>query len=195
MGGTACKLRKTAGGILAGVAWLMMQAPVAVAAGDWRPTYDTAMMWVNFVILAAVLIKLLRHPLHNFLTTQRDTVKNTLESLESEKHRIETDIQALRVSLEGRQQKAAELHERMVAQGEEERREIVAEAEHEAERRLLKARQMIEARHREACRKLRNEIVDIAIRRALDELPKHMTPGVEQDLMERFLRTISHDKK
>jgi len=191
MGGRTCKLRKTAGGILAGVAGLLLQAPVAVAAGNWRPTYDTVMMWVNFFILVALWVKLLRHPLRNFLTTQRDAVKDTLESLEKEKHRIETEIQALRVSLEERQQRAADLHERMVAQGEEERREIVAEAEVEAQRRLLKARQMIEARHREACRRLRNEMVDSAIHRALEELPQHMTPEVEKSLTERFLKTIS----
>lgn len=186
------KRRIVAGGILAGAAWHLLQAPAAAAAaGNWRPTYDTVMMWVNFVILAALLIKLLRHPLRRFLTARRDALKETLEGLEEEKHRIETDIEALRLSLEDRQQKAADLHERILAQGAQERREIIAEAEREAERRLLKARQMIEARHREVCRKLRGELVEAAIRRAMEELPKHMTPEVEKELMERFLRSIS----
>jgi len=180
-----------AGLTLAAVGWDLLQTPAAMAAGDWRPTYDVIMMWVNFAILATVLFKLLRHPLRNFLSTQRDAVKNTLETLEREKGRIEGEIQSLRARLEDRQQRAVDLHERMVAQGEEERRELITEARQEAERRLLKAHQLIEARHREACRKLRDEIVDTAVSSAMVELPKHITPEVEQVLTDRFLRSIS----
>jgi F-type H+-transporting ATPase subunit b len=185
----------TAGLALAGVMGDLLQAPAALAADGWRPTYDIIMMWVNFAILATVLFKLLRQPLRNFLTAQRDAVKNTLEKLESEKGRIEDEIQSLRVTLEDRQQRAANLHERLVAQGEEERRELIAEARQEAERRLLKARQLIEAHHREACRKLRDEIIDTAVHHALTELPKHITPEVEQVLANRFLRSIANPQK
>jgi len=180
-----------AGLTLAAVGWNLLQTPAAMAAGDWRPTYDVIMMWVNFAILATVLCKLLRQPLRNFLSAQRDAVKNTLETLESEKGRIEDEIQSLRARLEDRQQRAVDLHERMVAQGEEERRGLIAEARQEAERRLLKARQLIEARHREACRKLRDEIIDTAVRRAMAELPELITPEVEQTLTDHFLRSIS----
>ena len=170
----------------------MLQAPAAMAAGDWRPIYDAIMMWVNFVILAVVLFKLLRQPLGNFLTAQRDAVKHTLETLENEKTRIEEDIQSLRAMLEGRQQRAVDLNKRMVAAGEEERRALIAEARREAERRLHKARQLIEAHHRDACRKLRDEMIDVAVHRALAELPKHITPELEQVLANRFLRSISN---
>jgi F-type H+-transporting ATPase subunit b len=185
----------TAGLTLAAVMGDMLQATAAMAAAGWRPTYDTIMMWVNFVIFAAVLFKLLRRPLGNFLTQQRDAVKDTLETLESEKGRIEEEIQSLRAMMAGRQQKAEDLHARLVAQGEEERRELITEARQEAERRLLKARQLIEAHHREVCRKLRDEIIDTAVRRAMAELPKHITPEVEQVLTDRFLRSISGPHK
>ena len=185
----------TAGLTLAAAMANMLQASAAMAAGNWRPTYDTIMMWVNFVILAAVLFKLLRKPLGNFLTQQRDAVKDTLERLESEKSRIEEEIKSLRAIMEGRQQRAADLHRRLVAEGEEERRALIAEAQQEAERRLLKARQLIETHHREACHKLRDEIIDTAVRRAMAELPQHITPEVEQVLADRFLRSISDPHK
>ena len=184
----------TAGLTLAAVMGDLLQAPAALAAGGWRPTYDAIMMWVNFILLAAVLFKLLRQPLGNFLAAQREAVQNTLGALESEKDRIEKEIQSLRATLEDRQQRATDLHERLVAQGEEERRELIAEASQEAERRLLKARQLIEAHNREACHKLRDEIIDTAVHCALAELPKHITPEVEQVLANRFLRSISSPK-
>ena len=82
----------------------------------------------------------------------------------------------------------------MVAEGEEERRTIIAEARQEAERRLLKARQLVETRHREACHNLRDEMIDIAVRHAMAEMPEHITPEVEQVLTDRFLRSISRPK-
>ena len=82
--------------IPAAVFCLLWPTQAAAAAGDWRPTYDTVMMWINFIILTAVLIKLLRHPLGNFLKTQRDSTAHTLDVLEGEKRRIESEIQSMR---------------------------------------------------------------------------------------------------
>jgi F-type H+-transporting ATPase subunit b len=168
-----------------------LQALAADPGSNWRPAYDTVMMWVNFIILVALLIKFLRQPLRDFLNKQRDAVQNTLDRLGAEKGRIEKDIQSLRATLENRKQKAEDMHRRIVAQGENERRDIIETARHEAERRLLKAQQLIEARHREACQALRNEMVDIAIHLAMQEFAKHMTPDIEQNLTERFLKTVA----
>ena len=176
---------------LAAVMGDLLQAPAALAAGGWRPTYDTIMMWVNFAILVTVLIKLLRQPLGNFLTAQQDAVKDMVARLEGEKGRIGKEIQALRATLANRQQQAADRHQRLLAAGEEERRALIAEARREAQRRLRKARQMIEAHYRDACRNLRDDMIDSAVRHALTELPKHITPEVEQILTERFLQSIS----
>ena len=171
--------------------WNPIQALAADPAGSWRQTYDTVMMWVNFIILVTLLVKFLRQPLRNFLNKQRDAVKDTLDRLEAEKCRIDEDIRSLQGDLEDRKQKAADLHQRIVAQGEDERRDIIETARQEAERRLAKAHQLIEAHHREACQVLRNEMVDIAIHLAMQEFSKHMTPAIEQTLTDRFLKTVA----
>jgi F-type H+-transporting ATPase subunit b len=177
--------------VLVLAAGCLLPATTAMAAGDWRPTYDIVMMWVNFVILAAVLVKLLRRPLSSFLKTQRDDVRKTLEALESEKGRIEEEIRSLQQMLKDRQEKAHDMHKRIVSLGEDERHEIITAAKDEAARRLLKARQLMDAHYREACDRLRGELIDSAVARAMEELPKHMTPEVEQILKDRFLRSIS----
>ena len=171
--------------------WSPLQALAADPGSNWRPVYDTVMMWVNFIILVALLIKFLRQPLSNFLNKQRDAVQNTLDRLGAEKGQIEKDIQSLRATLENRKQKAEDMHRRIVAQGENERRDLIETARQEAERRLTKAHQLIEARHRDACQALRNEIVDTAIHLAMQEFAKHMTPDMEQTLTDRFLKTVA----
>ena len=171
--------------------WNPIHALAADPVGSWRQTYDTVMLWVNFIILVALLVKFLRRPLRNFLDKQRDAIKDTLDRLEAEKGRIKEDILSLRDVLEERKQKATDLHQRIVAQGKSERRDIIETARQEAERRFVKARQLIDARHREACQALRNEMVDAAIDLAMQEFSTHMTPAVEQALADHFLKTVA----
>lgn len=158
---------------------------------DWRPLYDLVMMWVNFVILVAILVKFLHRPLRAFLEERRDIVRETLERLESDKRGIEAEIDALQQSLEERRRRAEALHQRIVDRGRSERRELVAGARQEAHRRLAKARQQIEARQREAWQTLRNDIVDAAVDRAMTELPRHVTPESQKALVDLFLKSIS----
>ena len=44
-------------------------AQAADGTGDWRPVFDLVMRWVNFLILAFLLIKFSRVPIKNFLET------------------------------------------------------------------------------------------------------------------------------
>ena len=48
--------------------WLLLaeSAGAAEAAGDWRPMYDLILRYVNFIILAFLIIKYARKPLVNF---------------------------------------------------------------------------------------------------------------------------------
>lgn len=172
-----------------------LQALAADGGGDWRSTYDVVMLWVNFVILTALLVKFLRKPLGRFLTSQRDAIKKTFDDLDIEKNRISEDIQALRDSMEARRQKAEERHRRIVEQARRERRDIIASARQEAQRRLTKARQQVDARHREACTRLRNEIIDAAVAKAMSELPRKVTPEEEQAWVTLFLESITPSKR
>jgi len=171
--------------------WLSLPALAANTSGSWRSTYDVVMMWVNFAILLALLFKFLRKPLGQFLKSQQEAIQETLDRLENEKCRLKDEVQALQESLAARKEKAEDWHERIMHRAGMERRDIIESGRQEAERRLAKARQLIEARHRDACQTLRNELVDTAIQIATREFSKHMTPAIEQTLTERFLKTVA----
>ncbi len=59
--------------ILTTAAWVVLmglistEAMAAEASGDWRSTYDTVMMWINFGILAFVIVKFGREPMKDVL--------------------------------------------------------------------------------------------------------------------------------
>jgi len=171
--------------------WFPLQALAANTGGNWRSTYDVVMMWVNFAILVALLVKFLRKPLGRLLKSQQDAIQSTLDELETQKGRLRNEIQSLRETLETRKQKAEDRHARIIRWAQRERLEIIATARQEAERRLRQARRLIDARHREACQALRNDIVDAAVTKVLQDLPGHMTAELEKDLTERFLTSIT----
>jgi F-type H+-transporting ATPase subunit b len=171
--------------------WLPMQALAANTASSWRSTYDVVMMWVNFAILLALLFKFLRPPLGRFLKSQQDAIQETLDRLENEKCRLQDEVQGLRGSLTARKEKAEDWHQRIMQRARMERREIIETGRQEAERRLAKAHQLIEARHRETCQTLRNEMIDTAIEIATQEFAKHMTPAIEQTLTDHFLKSVA----
>jgi hypothetical protein len=64
--------------------------PEAAYAADapWRPTYDMAMRWVNFIILVAVIVKYGKEPIKDFLKLQKSEVVSEISQLEAEKDRI-----------------------------------------------------------------------------------------------------------
>lgn len=171
--------------------WVPLQALAAGSNSSWRSTYDVVMLWVNFVILVALLLKFLRPHLNRFLKSQQEAIKKTLDQLESEKSRLRDDVEALRQSLAARKQRTEEWHQRTMQRARTERLEIIDAARLEAERRLAKARQLIDARHREACQALQAEIVDAAIAKVMEDLPGQITVELEQDLTDRFLSAIT----
>ena len=93
--------------LLSSAALVLAPTPAWAAGADWRPIYDIVMMWVNFVILTAVLVKVLRKPLSRYLREQRDAVEETMAHLDSEKERIEAQIRSLQQDLEDRKQSAS----------------------------------------------------------------------------------------
>ena len=66
---------------------LCLNTPGAMAAdraSDWRPTYDLVMKWVNFGLLAFILVKYLKDPLKEFFFGQKAMVARQIEKLEQE---------------------------------------------------------------------------------------------------------------
>lgn len=163
----------------------------AEGAADWRPTYDTVMMWVNFVILVVLLVKFLRPPAKKFLHTYKADLASENDKLTSQKQQIENELAAFKESLQERRQHWEKRYQRILAQGERDHQALIAEARDQAQRLMENADRQIEARVRDAGRQLQSEIVDNAIAVALQELPQKMTPEIEQRWFKHFLNGIT----
>ena len=88
----------------AAVVLIILIVPGALAAdqnGGWRPTYDLVMRWLNFVILALVLIKFARRPLADFLTGKKEEIARDIQRMEEEKEQAALKVADINKKLEG----------------------------------------------------------------------------------------------
>lgn len=97
----------------------LMALPAAALAADpqWRPTYDVAMRWVNFIILVAVILKYAREPIKDFLKLQKSDIVSEIGELETEKARIISEINSVKKKGTENRIHFQELKDRLIAGG------------------------------------------------------------------------------
>ena len=171
---------------------LVLLFPEGAVAGDpgWRPTYDVAMRWINFIILVAVIVKYAREPISDFLEMKKDEVVSKIEKLEKQKSRILDDIQVAKQQAADNQARFKELKARMIAQGETRKRQIIEQAKQQSTVMLEETRRKMENRIVQAKASLKMELLDLAIEQAVVKLPGLMTDGDNQRLLDDYMQHI-----
>ena len=164
---------------------------VADNSGGWRPLFDLAMRWVNFLILAFVLIKFSRAPIKKFLAGKKQDIADEIGGLEAEKEEILRQIDESKNQLENSRERLAVLKKRIVTQGEKNRQRIIDEAEQESKMMLKSAKQKVDSRIVEARLLLKSELVDSAITLATKLLPEKITEEDNQKFIDAFMSSAS----
>ena len=159
----------------------------AEASANWRPTYDMVMRWLNFGILVLLFFKYARKPLAAFLKGRSRQIEEHIKSVEAEKETIHNRIGELqREGKEGREH-LHQVRDRIVAQGELKKQQIIDDARKESHLLLESAKQKIEHEITFAREKLKGEMVDQAIDLAMQKLPRLMTDQDAQNSLKTYL--------
>ena len=74
-----------------------------------RPMWDLIMRWVNFLILAFVIVKYARAPVSQFLKEKRAETSLTIKQLEEKKQEAELKIRDGRIQLQSSQDRLSAL--------------------------------------------------------------------------------------
>ena len=159
--------------------------------GDWRPLFDLVMRWVNFLILAFLLIKFSRAPIKKFFDGKKQDIADEIGGLEADKEEMLRQIGESKKQLENSQDRLSELKKRIIAQGEKNRQKIIEEAEQESKIMLKSAQQKINSRIVEARQELKSELIDAAIALATKLLPEKITEGDNQKFLDAFMSSAS----
>jgi F-type H+-transporting ATPase subunit b len=163
----------------------------AAADGDWRPTYDLVMRWINFLILAAVIVKFGRRPIADMLNGRRTQISDQIEKLENERKAALARVAEAEAMLDDSHDRFVTITERLTAQGEKRHQQLVAEARQESQRLMNEARQRIAGEARRAADLLRSELVDVAIDQAHERLRAEVSPSDNQQFANDFIRQLN----
>jgi F-type H+-transporting ATPase subunit b len=173
---------------------MLLSAGAVLAAegsGGWRPTYDLVMRWVNFALLAFVIVKFSRQPLKDFLQGRKQALSIEIKQMEAQhKEAAEQTKQATR-QLEESSAQLAELKERIISQGVNSKERIIEEARQQGRNLLLESQRRIEGQILRARQRFRNELVDAAVDRALEILPKTISDTDKERMVKDFMASLA----
>jgi F-type H+-transporting ATPase subunit b len=170
---------------------LSMEAFAAENSSNWRPIYDTVMMWLNFGILAFVIIKFGRAPLKDFFDGRKKEIARQIEEVEEQKEEITARIKDSQKAMDEANIHFENLKKRIVEQGEKQKQNIIEEAQQQSRAILSDAHRRIENQFIQAKNELRAELIDAGIDLAFDRISNQITPEDNQKFLDRFLNSVS----
>jgi F-type H+-transporting ATPase subunit b len=151
------------------------------------PLLSFAFKVLNFLVLMAILIKLLSKPLGNFLKNRQAKVRQALEDAEKARAEAEKKIREYEKRLAHIDEEIQEVHRALREEGEKEKARIVSEAERMAENIKNQARATAEQEIRRAQSILREDMTDLAVKIAEEILKKGMSRSDQKRLLEDYI--------
>ncbi len=176
--------------LIAGIICLHMLGPAALAAEEatsWRGSWDEVMLWLNFAILAFVLIKFGRSPIIDFLRGRRKEVAREIRQVEDEKEKVTSKISETFKVLEDSEVRFADLRQKIVDQGQKRKEAIIEEARRQSQIMLEGAKRKVDNQILRAKETFKAELVDMAVAAATEKLPVHVTEADDQQFFENYL--------
>jgi F-type H+-transporting ATPase subunit b len=169
----------------------MSPAPIpgALAAGGLTDLNAT-LFWATlilFAIFAFVMAKLAWNPLLNMIEEREKGIRDSVEGAQ----RASTEAQALlaqhqELLREGGRQRE-EIVKRAMADAEQLRADLSAQARAEAEDIVKKAREQIDREKRLAIQELRGQVADLAVEAASRIVTSSLTPDAQRKLVNEFI--------
>ena len=157
--------------------------------------WDLAFRVVNFAILAAALVYLLRKPLGNYLDAKAEQIRSELKEAVGKRERAETERKEAEARLAGLDDEIAEVRAKGIAQAEDERRRILQAAESEAARLAERAKKEIEAEVELARRRLTARAAELSIDLARQKLGEQIGDADRRALFEKGLEKLGEAKR
>lgn len=171
-----------------GVGTVLGTSGAESAAKGWIAT-DTYRV-INFVVLLAALIFILRKPISQALSSRIKTIREQLESLEAQKVEAEKQLAQYNEKLSQLEKEAEKIVKGYIKQGNEAKAKILKEAQESAEKLQAQARRNIEHEFDKARQELQREIVEKSLVKAEETLKKAITARDQDKLVDDYLDKV-----
>jgi F-type H+-transporting ATPase subunit b len=179
-----------AGLLLAGAAAASEAAHGGHGAIDPAKIQEFIWRSVNFVVFAAILIKLVAKPAKNFFAQRTQDVATTLEDLEAKLAEATAAVKMAETRLAEVAKEREKIIQQYMAEGEMEKAKILDKANMVAERIKEMAALSIQQETKKATHELREEIVGMATQMATDMIKEKATYADQQGLVEEYLKKV-----
>jgi F-type H+-transporting ATPase subunit b len=177
--------------IPAALAAAALSAPAAALAAEGAlPWGDFVARCINFGILLAAIIFILRKPLGKALGDRTEGIQNELAELEAKKAEAEKAYKEMERRLADAQSEREEILADFRAQGEREYEKIVDNAKSLAERIKSQAQFTIEQETSQAKAELRREVAELSAQVAEDLLKQNIKPEDQARLVSDYLAKV-----
>ena len=176
-----------------GFVFLATETLAADNSGNWRPTYDLVLRWLNFVILAFLLVKFGKNPLMNMLRQRKQELQKEITKAEEQRKNAEAKANEVRRQLEESVAHLEEIKQRIIKQGETRKKEIIQEAQAESKILLKEAKRRIDSQILSTKKMFQTEMIDEAIETVFEKLPQHITQADYQKFLDQYLSQVSSD--
>jgi F-type H+-transporting ATPase subunit b len=188
------RLRAVAGfGLMLAVLMITATVSFASEAGGghgtgWKATDTYRIM--NFVVLAAVLIYLLRKPISQALAARIRGIKDQLASLEAQKAEAEKQLAQYSEKLSFLEKESEKIIAEYIKQGNEAKARILKEAEAAAEKLRVQARRSIEHELERAKLSLQKDILEKSLAKAEEMIRTHISVKDQEQLVDDYLEKV-----
>jgi len=149
---------------------------------------------MNFSIMVAILIKLLKKPLSKYFTSRREDIQKMLAELELKKQEAEQKSAEYRAKLAALEDETKQIVSEYVQEGEIERRKILEAAERQAEYIKEQAEISIQQEIKAARESLQKEVSELSVAAAEDMLRKNMQSEDQERLVRDFMTKVVEAK-
>ena len=166
-------------------------AMAAENSAEWRPVYDTVMLWVNFFILVFLIYRYGRKPFMNFLKGQQDEVTDEIEQLEDRKQSFERQIEETRQMIQDSTSRFEKIKSRIMEEGERKRQEIIDQANEQSQKLMELEKKKAANQILQAKQFLLAELADSASDMALNRLPAEVTETDQENMLSLYINQIS----
>lgn len=184
-------LLAAAGALLVLAAEPALAAKAQKALPEWRVIWNQVWKYLNFLILAFLIVKVGRKPIKDFITGQKTSVASTIQAMEEAKAKAEAERQAIEARTAGLEKELEEIENYLADRAARQREAMVEEAQREAKLVIERAEMLGERALREARGQLVNEMVELASQMAEETLRQVVNETDRAKFLDDFTKSLA----
>ena len=145
---------------------------------------------INFAVLAAALVYLLRKPMSKYLSDRIKGIQDQLDELEAKKKAAEEELARYNQKFQQLEQESEKIIEQYIQQGEDAKSRIIQEAGAAAEKLQEQARRNIEHEFKKARESLKAEVLEQSLAKAEELLKNKISADDQERLVDEYLEKV-----